>query len=247
MAQVLQRTGFNGSALVGVLSRLTGTDVREPKEAAADRLSQWFGWTDAISLSAALNGSPPPPAPAGAAVSSNAEEREAARVRSALKNAITEDSAYTTDQDGRRQRAPTQGDAKAKAGGFTPYRRHYQAQQQAMASSITALRSRLRAALAARSPAMARLAAMDVVMEQVLGAREHSVLASAPASLARHFERLRQAEQASIDPDEEARSGEWLDLFCKDMQDLLVAELDFRMQPIEGLLEALRMRPPDLP
>ncbi|VTU23916.1 hypothetical protein SRS16CHR_03348 [Variovorax sp. SRS16] len=244
MAHVSQRTGFNGSALVCVLSRLTGTEVRESGQATADRLSQWFGWTDAISLSAALNGGLAP-APAGARASSSAEEGEYARVRTALKNAIAEDGLSTTDKEGRRLRASTPGDTAATTAAFKPYRQRYLAQQQAMESSIAPLRSRLRAALAARSPAMARLAAVDVVMEQVLGARERSLLTAASAGLARHFERLRQAAQASIDPGDTTPPGEWLDLFCKDMQDLLLAELDFRMQPIEGLLEALRMRPPD--
>jgi hypothetical protein len=244
MAQVSQRTGFNGSALVWVLSRLTDTDVREPGAATADRLSQWFSWTDAISLSAALNGNTTL-APADARACASGEEGEYARVRAALKKAIAEDSPYATDQDGQHLRGSAHGDADTRTAGFTPYRQRYLTQQQAMASSIAPLRSRLRAALEARSPATARLAAVDVVMEQVLGARERSLLTVAPLLLARHFDRLRESVQASVDPDGGTRPGEWLDLFCKDMQDLLLAELDFRLQPIEGLLEALRMWQPD--
>ncbi|MBN3806694.1 DUF3348 domain-containing protein, partial [Paraburkholderia sp. Ac-20336] len=32
----------------------------------------------------------------------------------------------------------------------------------------------------------------------------------------------------------------WLDVFRKDMQSVLLAELDVRFQPVEGLLAALR-------
>lgn len=93
---------------------------------------------------------------------------------------------------------------------------------------------------------MARLAAVDVVMEQVLAAREHSLLASVPALLEKHFTRLRQASpETTGEPDSEAGAGEWLHVFRKDMKNVLLAELDFRFQPIEGLLEALRMRPPE--
>jgi hypothetical protein len=100
--------------------------------------------------------------------------------------------------------------------------------------------------LAARSPAMARLAAVDVVMEQVLAAREHSLLSAVPVLLEKHFARLRQAAQATPDePHSEVQDGEWLHVFRKDMKNLLLAELDFRFQPIEGLLEALRMRQPE--
>jgi hypothetical protein len=227
MAHVSQRTVFNGSALVRLLSRLADTAVREPRQATADRLSQWFGWTDAISLSAALEGVPAA-ASSRQRASANAEERECARARTALANAIAEDG------------------AAAAAADFAPFRRRYLALQQAMEAGIGPLRGRLRAALAARSPAMARLAAVDVVMEQVLAAREHSLLAGVPALLEKHFTRLsRDSLSTTGEPGSEAQAGEWLHVFRKDMKNVLLAELDFRFQPIEGLLEALRMRQPE--
>jgi len=48
MGQVFRRTSFNGSALIRLLSRLADIDAREPAQPTADRLSQWFGWTDAM-------------------------------------------------------------------------------------------------------------------------------------------------------------------------------------------------------
>jgi hypothetical protein len=36
------------------------------------------------------------------------------------------------------------------------------------------------------------------------------------------------------------RPGAWLDAFRKDMRSVLLAELDIRFQPVEGLLSALR-------
>jgi hypothetical protein len=36
--------------------------------------------------------------------------------------------------------------------------------------------------------------------------------------------------------------GAWLDVFRKDMQSVLLAELEVRFQPVEGLLAALRTR-----
>lgn len=230
MAQVSQRTVFNGSALVRLLSRLSDTDVREPRQATADRLSQWFGWTDAISLSAALDGTVAAAAPSRARASASAEERECVRARAALAKAVAEDGAV----------------ASAATADFTPFRRRHLTLQQAMEAGIGPLRGRLRALLAASSPAMARLAAVDVVMEQVLAAREHSLLAAVPALLEKHFKRLRQASPGTTgEPEGEAEAGEWLQVFRKDMKNVLLAELDFRFQPIEGLLEALRMRPPE--
>ncbi len=209
------RRGLTGSALIRLLDRLSGHEVRESAASTSDRLSQWFGWTDAISLSAALDGAPAAGASA-ARTSPAAEEGECQRVRSALAKAIAEDNTFA-----------------ASEADFAPFRQRYLARQQAIEAGVGALRSRLRSRLAARSPAMARLAAVDVVMEQVLSARERSLLSSVPAVLERHFGRLcRDAEAAA--------SGAWIQAFRRDARDLLLAELDFRFQPVEGLLDALR-------
>jgi hypothetical protein len=65
--------------------------------------------------------------------------------------------------------------------------------------------------------------------------------------LAGHFDRLRLAEQASLADAEAAgdgpsvTAGAWLNVFRKDMQSVLLAELEVRFQPVEGcLLAALR-------
>ena len=110
------------------------------------------------------------------------------------------------------------------------------------------LRSRLRAALAARHAGMARLAAVDAVMERALSPREQMLLAAVPGVLERHFERLREVELKTLADAQAAESapaatpGAWLDVFRRDMQSVLLAELDVRFQPVEGLLAALRTR-----
>jgi len=195
-----------------LLARLNDITVPESRQGFADRLSQWFGWTDAISLSAALDGSAA--APGRARGRDGAEQREVDGVRAALAKAIAERGAFASD--------------------FASHRRRYLARQQAMETAIGPLRGRLNARLASAAPEMARLAAVDVVMEQVLGAQEHRLLATVPGLLEKHFARLRQADES------DGGSGAWVDVFCRDMQGLLLAELDIRLQPIEGLLDALR-------
>jgi Protein of unknown function (DUF3348) len=244
MVQASRRTGFTGSPLVRLLSRLTDNDVGQPRQTTAERLSQWFGWTDDISLSAALNAGPASSLSSARKASSSAEEAECARVRAALAKAIASDGA-----------AP-RGDPADTTADFAPLRQRYLARQQAMEAGIGPLRSRLRTTLAGRSQAMARLAAVDVVMEQVLAAQERSLLSGVPALLEKRFRRLRQAAleaqaEQSEQTDQTEHTGSaprptpaWQDVFHKDLQDVLLAELDFRFQPVEGLLEALRMKQP---
>jgi hypothetical protein len=101
-------------------------------------------------------------------------------------------------------------------------RRHYRACQQAMEDDIASARQALRQALAAGSAELARLARLDEVMERVLGERERVLLSAIP----------RWLEQRPLGPSP---------------RKLLLAELDLRLQPLEGLLETLRSQDPRVP
>lgn len=259
----LRRTDFTGPALIRLLARLQEAQLPESQQAFADRLSHWLGWTDAIALSAALQGGPglasaPPadahPLPAGA------EEGECARVRAALTRSIAEDNLFVTAPPeppkapargmyvrGAAYEPPAPPPPAANEADFTPYRLRYQARQQAMDAGIGALRERLRAGVAARPGDAARLAALDTVMEQVLGEQERRLLGALPNVLEKHYQRLRrQHQQALADaaaesptPAQPQHSG-WLYQFGQDAQTMLQSELDIRFKPVEGLLEALR-------
>lgn len=132
------------------------------------------------------------------------------------------------------------------AADFAPYHRYYLAHQRDMSSSIGPLRANVRAALSRQSPALKRLAALDAVLDQTLTARERNLLATVPARLARRFEHLFTAHQAALneaqaadDPARWMQPGGWLAIFCGEMQAVLLAELELRLQPIAGLIEAL--------
>ncbi|RQS03414.1 DUF3348 domain-containing protein [Burkholderia sp. Bp9002] len=240
MVQAPQRTALSGPTLVRLLARLADADVPESRQTLADRLSQWLGWTDAITLSSALNASPPAVA-GGARAPGGDAERECARVRHELAQAVTRSRAAGASR--RNGAMPAQ--PAAETADFADFRQRYLSLQQEMDTAIGQLRGRLRVALAARTPGMARLATLDAIMERVLGARERSLLATVPALLGAHFERLRDAERQALgDAGESGNTavtpGAWLDVFRKDMQSVLLAELEVRFQTVEGLLEALR-------
>ncbi len=233
MVQVSRRSGFTDSALVRSLARLTDVNVPESKKSFSDQLSQWLSWTDAIALYSALNGTPAPAAFNGS-TSTTAEAADCAQMRTTLVNVMAQDSTFL--------RA---GFADPDAD-FAPYRRRYLARQQVMAGRIALLRGRLRARLAARSPGMAQLAALDAVMEQALEAHQHRLLSTVPALLERHFNRLRLAEQSrqaaatNFESDSEVEPATWWDEFDSDMRAVSLAELETRLQPLQGLLEALQ-------
>lgn len=221
MAQNTGRTGLTGSALVRLLAGMGEAPGRagEPRAAFADGLVQWVGWADAIALSAALERPAASATAAGPQARYTGEHAEYERVRATLAQAI-----------GREVQAA--GRSPLEAGmGFAPYRQCCVARQQAMAVATGALRDRVRAALAACGPDAARLAAVDVVLAQALAAQEQRLFAAVPARLEKHFQRLCAAEAGP-------------DAFRADLQAVLLAELELRLQPVEGLLEALRRHTP---
>lgn len=196
-----------------------------------ERLGQWLAWTDAISLSAALaNGgtAPPSPLPArpGVASATRAAAQEITRVRNKLALSITTDALFAP---------PKPGAAERSAADFTPYRRAYLAHQAAMDASIPPLRASVRAALAQRLAALGQLAALDGVMDQALVARERQALAGVPGLLAQRFKHLQRTQ------------AEPLAAFDQHMQSVLLAELALRLEPVEGLLEALGQADPQDP
>ena len=236
LARDVRRTPLTGSAFIRALASLDDVPAGAAPDAFAQRLAQWFDWTQAFSLSAALAdaGAPAHVPGFGGEGALHADEREFARVRAALSKAIADapDGASATRRVVSR---PLPGAAKPadEPIEFATYRQRYTACQLAMETQIVPLRRRLRSSLADRSAALAKLAELDIVMEQVVGAQERALLATVGARLEPRFDQLRGTSG-------DASPGPWLAQFRQEMRGLLLAELDLRLQPVEGLLEACR-------
>lgn len=237
MAHDPPRTALSGPVLIRLLARLADVDVRESGQLLSDRLSQWLNWTDAITLSSALNTQPPAFVSSGRPAAADAETM-CARQRTALAKAIASTCAPET-RPGGKTRQPIQSAPAPLTVDYADYRQRYVLMQQTMEMEISTLRDRLRRLLAAATPDLARLAVLDASMEQALAPRERALLSTVPAWLGKHFERLRAADQPA-DGASAPASRAWLEAFRKDMQSVLLAELDVRFQPVDGLLAALR-------
>lgn len=242
MARGSPRTSFDSSRLIRALSDLVSTDAAPPRQSFADRLGQWLDFADAIALFSALNGSTD--AAGGPATAEHPALRdEFARVRGALLDSINTDGVLTPGKARIRLPAPAWHASTPGAADYLPYHRYYLAHQRDMGAAIAPLRASVRAGLAQRAPALRQLAALDGVLDQALAPRERSLLATVPQLLGRHFEQLHQAHRSALPtPDDPARwlqPGAWLHTFCQDMRVVLRAELELRLQPVAGLMDAL--------
>ena len=195
----------------------------------AERLGQWLNVKEAIALhtaqaaiAAAGQAARPVPAAELAALQQRLQA-ELQRVRSVLAASITaRDPSHRSDAN----------DLDLE---FALLHQRLNDQQRRMELSVDALRGHVRQQLARAAPALARLAALDQQMEQLFGGREQRLLTTLPAHLKARFGALRREASASGAPHDLA----WLRRFEGEFEQLLLAELDLRLQPVTGLIDSI--------
>jgi hypothetical protein len=235
LAREARRIPLTGSTFIRTLAALDDVSAPSAPDAFAQRLAQWFDWTHAFSLSAALgDASVRADVPMfGGDGALAADEREFGRVKAMLAKAAAEAPDGERPDPRRVSRLLKAAVAPAETSvDFATYRQRYSKCQLAMETQIVPLRRRLRSTLADRSARAAKLAELDTVMEQVVGAQERVLLATVAGRLEARFDQLRG--------DAESPAGPALERFRQEMRGLLLAELDLRLQPCEGLLQACR-------
>ena len=143
--------------------------------------------------------------------------------------------------------APEAGPSPAEPPDFEPYRRFYQSKQRQMAAAVPPLRLKARGALTDHGPALARLARIDAVLDNTLTGYARKGFGAVPGVLEKRFLALWPDRQHSLlsdapgqEPQDWMREGAWLHRFCQEMKTMLLAELDARLEPVQGLLSALQ-------
>ncbi|HET7775006.1 MAG TPA: DUF3348 domain-containing protein [Azospira sp.] len=243
MKKDLPRASLTSSRLIRLLTELTGREGPESRQTFAERLGQWMQLNDAIALSGIVNAKVGgTPTPAAEAMEALAASRAAfARVRTAL--AETMDTAGVCKPGRGRvklQALPT-GKVLPEESPFAFLHRYYLAQQRSMEAAIAPLRAQTREAVTRHAPALRQVAALDGVLEKSLGERERQSLATIPLLLEKRFQQLCQTREApddSADGPPPAQPEPWLQAFCQEMQSVLLAELEIRLEPVAGLIEA---------
>ena len=246
MTRALTRTPLHSSRLMRVLADLALMDAAQAGTAFAEKLGQWMNLGHAIALHSALNAPPSAiktPAPTGLRA---ALGEEFARVREALESTIT--SVVNPKAARGRGGLPTPDLLLPieMPSAFEPYRRFYLAQQRDMELAMGPLRAKARDVLSRTSPALRTLATLDAALNAALNERESKLLAHVPGLLEKRFTQLRQEHQITLErsgltdnPAYWMHAGGWLARFRTDLQTVLLAELDLRLQPTVGLIEAL--------
>lgn len=240
---------FSSSRLVQLLQQWQLLEPPTQWPGLAEQLGRWTDWTDAVALAAVLSGDPATAPGAAPSTRSPASPRAAltpaqaweglVKVRDGLLADIATDPLFAAAAGVRSSASAQAGDAPD----FGACRRQHQAHQRAMERQLAPWREAVRDLLGrhapVHSPALAPLAALDAVMARALGERESHLLSRLPLALERHFVRLCQGPASNVRSG--PASGPGQAQFINDVQALLRAELEFRLEPIEGMLEALNL------
>ena len=226
------RSNLQSTRLVRLLGPWLPSVVQASRQDVAERLGQWLTVNETITLHQTQSAASALARRAAQAVpvlhqpaELHAEFQQALqRLRSVLSQAIlARDPLHRPD--------PNDLDTE-----WALAHQRLQDQQRRMSLSVDALRGHVRQRMAASTPALAQLAALDAAMEPLFGEREQRLLATTlPTLLKARFGALRQAARLTDTP-EDLR---WLQSFAAEFEQILLAELELRLLPVTGLLEAL--------
>jgi len=251
----LHSPSFSGSStLVRLLDPWAPVESAAPGPDVAERMSLWFGPLDAIRLqtmhqAVVVAGEERKPSKAAARKAPPVAD-DLQRVRGVLAKAISQDPLVLAGLKPDDTEDP----------GYGPFhQRHIELQRQ-MGQMVGALRDHVRQSVARVSPRLRQLAVLDASLEELMAAREQALLPTTALLLERRFSQLRAAhrqvneiteEAGALDSHVRSRSSRgndggrpgWLASFATDWRNALLAELDLRLEPVAGLVDALRNEP----
>lgn len=247
MTRVLPRPRLHSSELLRFLVRHGMADAAADTGEVGQNLGDWFDFRQAIALQGFIGTLDDPSIQAvraTARVDATVLRKRFAEVRNALEQSIAQGTVPAPGLP--RIEWPTAEleqpiDPKTA---FDPFRRYSVGHQRQMDNILRSLRTQLRGMLDKGPTAQRQLSALDTLFENVLSARETRLLGHIPTefekrfakTLKQHMKELREA----ADADEPApRTSPWLEPLRDDMRNALLAELDLRLQPLLGLIEAL--------
>lgn len=260
MTRALPRAHLHSSRLVRFLSENGMLGAVRAAEDVGQQLGDWLDFRQAIALHGLLNpeSSAEPPLPAhlrrAGVMKPEGLSQHFDKVKASLELSITQGAPSGTGLTRIDMPAAALAEPIEPKTAFEPYRRFYAAHQRQMETVVRTLRAQLRGQLAQSTPALQQLAALDASFENILSEREAMLLGKLPKLLEKCFSQAlkqhlkKQAEALAADASAPAlKPDAWLLPWRQQLRMALQTELDTRLQPALGLLEAFThesMTPP---
>ncbi len=245
MTRTLPRSILHSTQLVRTLLDLDAASLSAPPSDLGKALGQWITFVDANNLSELSFEYDRQTSYGATPVNVTAIEKEFSKLRSSLEADIIQSSQPVSMGTRLSLPAPHAKQAIDDASSYAPYRRYIQAQQQNMEVKVRQIRATVRDRVSRATPAFKQLVDLDASFERVLSEREAARLANIPAILEKRFKQLLATHQKFLTEQDAPDSVDlwllpegWLTRFQKELQAVLLAEMDLRLQTTVGLIEA---------
>lgn len=260
MTRPLPRAHFNSSPLVRFLTENAMLEPAQETEDVGQKLGDWLNFRQAIHLQGVLQAdvSSADPLPAhiqrASPISPAALANHVDKLRAQLAESITQGAPAGSGLALIQMPAADLDEPVDPKTAFAPYRRFHAAHQRQMETSLRSLRASVRRQLTKRGGQLQQLAQLDVAFENILSEREAVLLGKVIKMLEKRFVqalKLHLKQQNETQPDTDIPAGapqqglSWLMPHRQELRTALLAELDTRLQPTLGLLEALTSETPD--
>jgi hypothetical protein len=264
MTRALPRAHFNSSRLTRFLTENAMIDAAPVVDDVGPKLGDWLNFRQAIALHGVLNPEQQRAAPApghlrrSGGMSAEALTRHVDKVRAQLEQSIAQGAPSGSGLT-RIEMPPAElGEPIEVKTAYEPYRRFYAAHQRQMETSVQTLRSQVRGQLSKGAPSLQQLATLDAAFENILSEREALLLGKVAKLHEKRFtQALKKHMQQVSNPQAEATAEganapwvgavsplPWLLPLRQAMRTALLAELDTRLQPVLGLVEAFKQYTP---
>ncbi|WP_138435307.1 DUF3348 family protein [Marinobacter shengliensis] len=213
------RTG-HPSKLLAQLAHLGSASTTDALPCFAERLSRLFGLGDTMTLDAATA----------------YRARQPGQVQGAVIDKLTDELATTRRALVRRVHTWAEELAFEREPEFEPVLNAWLALQRKIAANSRQLRDKVRKSMKDQGQTLARLAELDAVFDHTMAGYTSQCFSTVSQLLEQRF----RASQPSIEPPQTAGQAphDWFHRYCEEAQALLLAELDVRLEPVLGLLEA---------
>lgn len=234
MNRATATTASTASRLVRFLTELDVTQARVSHKHFADKLGKLVDLSDAFTLSDELRSLPrltfEPATTQPGNIKAQFLQARSQMVENIIRSFVPDAVSMPFNLP-----LPDAEPQAEKNSAFEPYLRLYATHQSELEFRIIKLRGQVRQALAGVSRELAQLVALDTALGDTLAGETRRLLAVIPRLLGKRFHFL----QARSTNNDEASPDGWLQQFYTEMQGLLLAELELRLQPVVGLIEAL--------
>lgn len=246
MTQALPQVSLGRSRLVRFLTDISASDSPVSHRQFTERLGQLIDFADSITLSDAHARDLVVECEDVGSFSAGVTE-EFLRARSRLVQAAMRSFFPTTGPTRIRWPAEESAPPDTASEAARPYIRFYQQQQADVDGKVRGLHLRTRQAVSALSGNLARICAIDAALGDALALHSRSYLASVPEVLDTRLEFLFGQYQDAVAGGAAATSAwsETREQIRREAQGLLLAEVEARLLPALGLIEALNEEIPN--